>query len=311
MFKKPSELWKDDADMAKADSSKQTYVPFVFPELILSEYVMEPIIDPATGQNKLDANKKPMMQKKMDANGKPLTQNYNVFERLIDIAVKLPEGKAILKANKCLDLDKIWEKFPQFDVWRKHIPQGKTLNLMQMFPTPYAGRKLYYSFLLFVQDAEWESKETDQLDDKGKKIKKNQKKPLVNENGEPIMRLGGYMPNRSPKKGGQIEIWVNTWHLEEHNERIQEPDEQGNMKDKVIKKVGKEMEYWRTKGYINEQKGVDYFLQLEKAAFEQQAIQPDFDKPYLWFLTTEVKPLKNPSVYASHDTTIDAFYLTK
>jgi hypothetical protein len=272
---------------------------------------MEPVIDPATGQNKLDANKKPIMQKKLDANGKPLTQNYNVFERLIDMVVKLPEGKVLLKTKGYLELDRIWEKFPQFDVWRKHIPQGKTLNLMQMFPTPYSGRKLYYAFLLFVQDSEWESKETEEKDANGKPIKKNVKKLLVNENGEPKMRLGGYMPNKAPKKGGQVEIWVNTWHLEEKNERIQEPDDQGNMKDKVKKVYGKEMEYWRTKGYIHEQKVVDYFIQLEKMAFDQLAIQPDFDKPYLWFLTPEVKPLKTPTVYASHDTTIDAFYLTK
>jgi hypothetical protein len=307
MFKKPSELWGDDPDMKKADSSKQTYMPFVFPELILSEYV----IDPTT------------KQKKLDANGKPLTQNYNVFERFIDLIVKIPECKAVLKATGFLDLDKIWEKLkiktkdkngcvveiehPQIKLWREHIPKEKTLNLAQMFPTPYTGRKLYYSFLLFIQDAEWESKETDQLDDKGKKIKKNQKKLRVNENGEPILRLGGFMPNKAPSKGGQVEIYVNTWHFETHNERIKDTD--GN--EKVIKVEGKEMEYLRTKGYIHDQKVVDHFIALEKMAFQQLSIQPDFDKPYLWILTTGVKPLKNPTQYASHDTTIDAFYLSK
>jgi hypothetical protein len=275
MFKKPSELWANDAEMAKAESSKQTYLPFVFPELILGEKVGEKVV------------------------------SYNVFERLIDVIVKSPEGKAVLKTTGFLDLDKIWEKFthPQLKQWREYIPKGKTLNLAQMFPNPYSGRKLYYAFLLFMQDFEWESKETEQTDEKGNKIKKNQKKYLVKENGDPINRLGGFQPFKAPRKGGSVELYINSWQLEKTKDR----DAAGN----IIEIVGKEMQYLKTKGYISDQKVLNYFLVLEKAALEQQALDPTFDKPYLWILTGELKAPAKDAKYPEHSCNIDAFYLTK
>jgi uncharacterized ubiquitin-like protein YukD len=276
MFKKPSELWGDDPEMKKADSSKQTYLPFVFPELILGEKL---------------------------ADGK--VGSYNVFERFIDIIIKSPEGKAVLKATGFLDLDKIWEKseHPQVKAWKTHIPKGKTLNLAQMFPNPYSGRKLYYSFLMFMQDFEWESKEIDQKDEKGNKIKKNQKKFLVNEVGDPINRLGGFQPFKAHRKGGSVELYINSWAVE----KIKERDAQGN----IIETVGKEMVYWKTKGYFSESKVLDYFLILEKAALDQQKIQPDFDKPYLWILTAELKAPAKDAKYPEYSCNIDAFYLSK
>jgi uncharacterized ubiquitin-like protein YukD len=275
MFKKPSELWGDDPEMKKADSSKQTYMPFVFPELNLGEKVGDKVVP------------------------------YNVFERLIDLIVKSPEGKAVLKSTGFLDLDKIWEKstHPQIVAWRKYIPKDKTLNLAQMFPNPYSGRKLYYSFLLFQQDFEWESKETEQKDEKGNKIKKNQKKYLVTEAGDPINRLGGFQPFKAPRKGGSVELYINSWQIE----KIKDRDAQGN----IIETVGKEMIYLKTKGYISDQKVLDYFLQLEKAALEQQTLDPTFDKPYLWILTGELKAPAKDAKYPEYSCNIDTFYLTK
>jgi hypothetical protein len=277
MFKKPSELWGDDPEMQKAESSKQTFVPFVFPELLLGEKVGDKVVP------------------------------YNVFERLIDLIVKSAEGKAVLKATGFLDLDKIWQnsKHPQLESWRKYIPKGKTLNLAQMFPTPYSGRKLYYGFVLFVQDFVWESVETDQKDDKGNKIKKNTKKYLVDEKTqEPINRLGGFQPNKAPKKGGSIECYINSWQLEEKNER----DDQGN----VITVKGKEMVYWKSKGYIHDQKVVDWFIDIEKQAFEyQKTVDQTMDKVYLWFIIPELKAPAKDAKYPEYAGSVDYMVLPK
>jgi hypothetical protein len=276
MFKKPSELWGNDPDMKKAESSKQTFMPFVFPELFVGEKIGDKVVP------------------------------YNIFERFIDVIVKSDEGKSVLKAMGFLDLDKIWEKstHPQVEAWRKYQPKGKTLNLFQMFPNPFSGRKLYYGFLMFQQDFVWESIESDQVDEKGKKIKKNQKKYLIDEKEEPINKLGGFQPYKPPRKGGSIEFYTNSWEIEEKRER----DDQGN----IIIVKGKEMIYWKSKGYIDDTKVVDWLMNIEKEAINyQKTVDQTLDKVYLWVLLSELKAPAKDAKYPEHTCKIDAFVLPK
>ena len=161
---------------------------------------------------------------------------------------------------------------------------------------------------MYHQDFKWESVETEEKDEKGNKKKKNQKKFLNDEKGEQILALGQRQPNLAPKKGGSIEFYTCTWQLETKNERIK--DENGN--DKVITTTGKEMLYNKTKGFLNDQKLYDWFLNLEKQFNEfRLTVDKTADKAYLWILTNEMKPPKTLGQYAEHTCNIDAFVMPK
>jgi len=308
MFKKPSELWKDDAEMQKAESSKQTFTKFVFPEIPMSEYV----IDPKT------------KEKKLDAEGKPLIYTYNVFEEFIHLIIQIPECKAVLKATGFLDLDKIWNKLkvkmktkegtiietehPKIKQWREHVPQKKTLNLAQMFPDPFIGRKLYYVFVMFHQDYDVKITELEELDDKGKKKKKYERIYKTNEANEPMNKLGGFHTNMFNDKKFEIEFDTCTFQFEKRKERVKDGD--GN--DKIVEVIGKEMVYNKSRGYLNTPKLCDQFSDIEKSFIQHiESVDKTADKAYFYILTSELKAPTKLGQYAEHTCTVDAFVLPK